>query len=184
MIAGSPATTIDGKPVARVGDKVTCPQRGHGGTTVIVTGDPTCIVDGQPVARHGDKTACGATLISSQARTSVDAGGGGGGGRSTASGSTAGGASQNATGPSAAGGVADSTPATQAAASDEPKPFDEQFIVRDKDGDPMAGIYYTIRHANGKLVHGETGSDGKTVRVTTEATEMLEVFIGHIEEQA
>lgn len=67
VVQGSPASTVDGKPIARVGDKVTCPRRGHGGTTVIVSGDPTCIIDGQPAARHGDKTACGATLLSSQA---------------------------------------------------------------------------------------------------------------------
>jgi uncharacterized Zn-binding protein involved in type VI secretion len=68
VVAGSPATTIDGKPIARIGDPVTCPRRGHGGTTVIASGDPSCIVDGQPAARHGDKTACGATLLSSQIR--------------------------------------------------------------------------------------------------------------------
>ncbi len=67
VVQGSPQSTVDGKPIARVGDKVTCPKRGHGGTTVIVSGDPTCIIDGQPAARHGDKTACGATLLSSQA---------------------------------------------------------------------------------------------------------------------
>jgi uncharacterized Zn-binding protein involved in type VI secretion len=52
-----------------VGDKVTCPQQGHGGTTVIVTGDPNVIIDGRQAARHGDKTACGATLLSSQGNT-------------------------------------------------------------------------------------------------------------------
>jgi uncharacterized Zn-binding protein involved in type VI secretion len=71
VIQGSSESTVDGKPIARVGDQVTCPQRGHGGTTVIVSGDPTCVIDGQPAARHGDKTACGATLLSTQAN-SVD----------------------------------------------------------------------------------------------------------------
>lgn len=71
VIQGSGASDVGGVAIARVGDKVTCPKRGHGGTTTIATGDPTCIIDGQPAARHGDKTACGATLISSQA-TSTD----------------------------------------------------------------------------------------------------------------
>jgi uncharacterized Zn-binding protein involved in type VI secretion len=71
VIQGSGASTVNGKGIARVGDKVTCPKKGHGGTTVIVSGDPTCIIDGAPAARHGDKTACGATLLSSQA-TAVD----------------------------------------------------------------------------------------------------------------
>lgn len=66
VISGAPSSDIDGKPIARVGDKVTCPQRGHGATTVIATGDPSCQIEGQAVARHGDITACGATLISSQ----------------------------------------------------------------------------------------------------------------------
>lgn len=71
VVQGSAESDVDGIPIARIGDKVTCPQKGHGGTTVIATGDPTCVVDGQPAARHGDKTACGAVLISSQA-TSTD----------------------------------------------------------------------------------------------------------------
>ena len=71
VIQGSPSSDVEGKAIARVGDKVSCPKKGHGGTTVIATGDPTCIIDGQAAARHGDKTACGATLISSQA-TSTD----------------------------------------------------------------------------------------------------------------
>lgn len=70
VIEGSAVTDAAGKPIARIGDKVTCPKRGHGETTVIASGDPTCIIDGQPAARHGDKTACGATLLSAQVPTS------------------------------------------------------------------------------------------------------------------
>lgn len=66
VVTGSPATDIDGKPVARVGDIVRCPKHGRNGETFIATGDPTCIIDGQSAARHGDKTSCGAILISSQ----------------------------------------------------------------------------------------------------------------------
>lgn len=67
VIEASAASDTNGKRLARVGDKVTCPKKGHGGTTVIATGDPTMIIDGKPAARHGDKTACGATLIATQA---------------------------------------------------------------------------------------------------------------------
>jgi uncharacterized Zn-binding protein involved in type VI secretion len=66
VVGASAATGTGGKRIARVGDKVTCPRKGHG-TTTIVSGDPTVLIDGQPAARHGDKTACGATLIASQA---------------------------------------------------------------------------------------------------------------------
>ncbi|MFN3888240.1 MAG: PAAR domain-containing protein [Aquabacterium sp.] len=67
VVQASAMTDTHGRGIARVGDKVTCPRKGHGGTTVIVTGDPTMLIDGMPAARHGDKCACGATLIASQA---------------------------------------------------------------------------------------------------------------------
>ena len=60
------------KPIARVGDKATCPIKGHGGTVIIVgPGDPTLIIDGQPAALAGDSTSCGATLIPSQGVTTA-----------------------------------------------------------------------------------------------------------------
>lgn len=70
VIQGAPTATINGIPIARVGDPVSCPKKGHG-TTVIATGDANMLVDGKPVARHGDKTACGATLIASQTLTTA-----------------------------------------------------------------------------------------------------------------
>ena len=60
----------DGRGFARVGDKVSCPIKGHG-SNAIATGDPTFILNGRPVAREGDKTECGATLIASQHVTTV-----------------------------------------------------------------------------------------------------------------
>lgn len=72
VIEASSFTDSHGKQLARVGDKVTCPKKGHG-TTVIATGDPTMIIDGRAAARHGDKTACGATLIASQAVSTIAA---------------------------------------------------------------------------------------------------------------
>ncbi len=72
VIEASGVTDTHGKRLARVGDKVTCPKKGHGSPTVIVSGDPTMIIDGQPAARHGDTTACGAVLISSQVLTTDD----------------------------------------------------------------------------------------------------------------
>lgn len=64
VVSGSSATDIDGKPVARVGDKAVCPQ--HKGAFPIVTGDASLIVDGSPVARHGDRLACGCQVLSAQ----------------------------------------------------------------------------------------------------------------------
>lgn len=69
VISASETSDRDGKGIARVGDRVTCPKKGHGSVTTIVTGDPTALIDGRSAARHGDKTACGATLIASQSLT-------------------------------------------------------------------------------------------------------------------
>lgn len=65
VISGSSTYLIDGKPIARVGDTVTCPEHGHG-PTVITTGDPNTLVDGKPAAREGDLCACGAHLVATQ----------------------------------------------------------------------------------------------------------------------
>jgi uncharacterized Zn-binding protein involved in type VI secretion len=72
VIGGANTTDTQGKRIARVGDKVTCPKKGHGSVTVIASGDPTVIIDGRPAARHGDMTACGATLIASQVPTASE----------------------------------------------------------------------------------------------------------------
>lgn len=64
VVSGSGATDIDGKAVARVGDKATCPK--HDGTFPIVSGDASVVIDGQAVARHGDRLSCGCQLIAGQ----------------------------------------------------------------------------------------------------------------------
>lgn len=73
VIEASGVTDTHGRRVARVGDKVLCPRKGHG-VTEIVDGDPTFRVDGQAVAYHGCRTSCGAVLLASQAVTTVDPG--------------------------------------------------------------------------------------------------------------
>jgi len=66
VISASASFDCYGRGIARIGDKVTCPLKGHGSVTTIITGDSTAIIDGKPAARHGDLTACGASLIASQ----------------------------------------------------------------------------------------------------------------------
>ena len=64
VVTGYDPYLIHGKPVARVGDRCTCPVDGHGDCT-IVEGDPRHLVGGIPVAFEGCHTDCGAVLISS-----------------------------------------------------------------------------------------------------------------------
>lgn len=63
VVSACANSSINGLQVARLGDKVTCPLKGHGVTT-IVEGDPDWLIDGIPVALEGHKTSCGASLIS------------------------------------------------------------------------------------------------------------------------
>src|SRR5690606_27830726 len=138
VVTGSPFTDIDGKPVARVGDKVACPKCGP---TSIVSGDPTIEIDGAIVARHNDATACGSTLIAaSQFRVLITAGGGSQGGAPAGTGAGQG-AAANAS--SVAGAVA---------AAAARKPFDEQFRAVDSSGQPVPGLPYRIALADGTAI--------------------------------
>jgi uncharacterized Zn-binding protein involved in type VI secretion len=56
--------TVDGIPVARMGDTCSCPIKGHNNCT-IAEGDATHVIDGIAVAYDGHKTICGAILTSS-----------------------------------------------------------------------------------------------------------------------
>lgn len=55
--------TVDGIPVARVGDMCSCPIQGHQGCT-IAEGAAHHTIDNIAVAYDGHKTSCGATLVS------------------------------------------------------------------------------------------------------------------------
>jgi len=150
VVIGSTMTTdTHGKRLARVGDQVTCPKKGHG-TTVIVTGDPAMIVDGAPVARHGDKCACGATLISSQVVSGIGEG-------STASASLAG---------RQAVAAAQSAPAGHTASGTQDHEFDQQFhLVDETSGSPIKGQKYRITWPGG-TTEGVSDAEGLTQRVS------------------
>lgn len=158
VISGSPFTDIEGKAVARIGDKVTCPQKGHGGVTVIVTGDITNNIDGNPVARHGDKTACGATLFSSQILSYVD--------------------DQSSSGSGGAGVV--TSPLTSVPAKTTPDVFNDIYqLVDERTGDPLAKCEYAIKRADGKIVFGVTDSSGYTSKIgDADSAELLSFDLG------
>jgi uncharacterized Zn-binding protein involved in type VI secretion len=60
--SGAPNSEVMGRPVARVGDRCTCPIHGE---CVIVEGDTEFDVEGSFASFDGHKTSCGAVLISS-----------------------------------------------------------------------------------------------------------------------
>lgn len=64
VISASSTTIIKGKAVARVGDLVSCPKKGHG-VNPIIEGESGFKDQGKDIALDGHHTACGCTLISS-----------------------------------------------------------------------------------------------------------------------
>jgi uncharacterized Zn-binding protein involved in type VI secretion len=70
VISGSPTRDINGKPIARKGDMVMCPQVYPGGKphgpNKIITGHSTVTVDGIEVAVENCMTECGSKLIGSE----------------------------------------------------------------------------------------------------------------------
>jgi uncharacterized Zn-binding protein involved in type VI secretion len=163
VVGASGTTETHGKRIARVGDQVTCPKKGHG-TTVIVSGDPTMIIDGMPAARHGDKCACGATLIASQVvSTTLDGG---------TSNSAA--ASQAQKAAAMAAGL--SSPAIREEVTFE---FDEQTkLVVDGDTATLVGVPWFIRTHDGRTLSGRLDDQGQLPRVITDSEQQYEAYWG------
>ena len=60
--SGAANSEVTGRPVARIGDRCTCPIHGE---CVIVEGDSDFNVEGSFASFDGHKTSCGAVLITS-----------------------------------------------------------------------------------------------------------------------
>ena len=155
VITGSAASDVDGKPIARVGDKVICPQRGHG-QTVIVSGDPTLMVDGAPAALHGDRTSCGAILLSSQVTTYVDQGAG-------------------------VAALRGSARAVAGAAA-EKQTYDLRWHLKnERSGEPLANMPYRIT-MQGREFLGSTDAEGFTETVLADSALLTNIeapYSGH-----
>jgi len=148
VIGSSQTSDTHGKRLARVGDKVTCPKKGHG-TTIIVTGDPTMIVDGAPVARHGDRCACGAVLISSQMLSGVKEG-----------------AQHSPASKSPPTGQTSAAAAHLAAAAISTR-YDQSFALTcDLTGMPLAKQPYRLRYG-ALVIEGITDEHGQTRAIPT-----------------
>ncbi|MCX8639084.1 PAAR domain-containing protein [Gilliamella sp. B3172] len=63
IVISASGANFDGKPVALVGDTVSCPKKGHG-VNAIIEGHPTWIMHNRAVAVNGCHTACGCILMS------------------------------------------------------------------------------------------------------------------------
>ena len=66
IVTGSPNVTVNGIPIARVGDTYLCSIHGP---NPIVQGSLKTTANNLQIARIGDPTACGATIISGSPNT-------------------------------------------------------------------------------------------------------------------
>ncbi|CAG9220341.1 conserved hypothetical protein [Burkholderia vietnamiensis] len=65
VVEASPIMRINGRGVARKGDKIKCPIHPDVNPNVIEEGDPNIKDHGVPIARQGHLGTCGCRLISS-----------------------------------------------------------------------------------------------------------------------
>nr|WP_246490815.1 PAAR domain-containing protein [Chitinivorax tropicus] len=152
VITGDPTWTIDGQPIARVGDKVTCP-RCKVVSTIISSRFPSVTGFGRPVAYDQDMTACGAVLYSRH---------------------------NDHTGWGTDDDEGDDVNVTAAPIEEyAPKQalrFQEHFILHDNiTGKPLTGVPYTIRTGEGRAFTGETDEQGRTDVVWTDSPLPVEV---------
>jgi uncharacterized Zn-binding protein involved in type VI secretion len=71
IISSCVKTIAEGKLIARVGDKHSCPIPQHG-VTAIITGSLNDITESKQTARTSSKTGCGATIIGGSKKTFCD----------------------------------------------------------------------------------------------------------------
>lgn len=151
VTSAAPVATAGGKPIARVGDMVSCP-RCHGDFP-IVQGNPAMTFDGAAAAYHGCAVACGARLIASQSVMTTEP----------------------------AGGAGDASPRRYfsflddgIAAASASGPFRGRFQLLDELTDqPISGRHVRVRASGGAAIEAVTDSQGYTPWVERDVAETL-----------
>jgi uncharacterized Zn-binding protein involved in type VI secretion len=164
---------MSGKPAARVTDPTACPVPGHG-TNPITAGSPNVLFDNLPAARQNDPTACGSALasavipnvlINNLPATTVGTVGSHGnvvvGGSGTVIIGTSG------------GGAAFTAPTPMIFPG-----FDEQFVLKDAQGNPIANQQYLLVRENGQQEAGVTDAQGLTHRLAGHVSaEQIDIYV-------
>jgi len=60
--------------------------------------------------------------------------------------------------------------------------YDEQFVLKDDEGNFLANVPYTIKLPDGDLKYGVTNDNGETDRIFTEKESLIELRFGHYSE--
>ena len=149
VIAGSSMMIVDGKPVALVGDLVSCSK--CNGVYPIIMGTNQVFYMGKAVAVEGMMTLCGAVLIGSQDLAFVNED----------------------------DGVRSPLLSVKPSALDEIKLFDDYFqLVDSRHKLPLRNIEYAIKRANGEVEYGCTDGNGYThLLKSTEKSEKIEIYV-------
>lgn len=141
VTSAASTTVFFGKPVALIGDAVSCPRQGHT-NCVIVECDPSWTVNGKGVALEGHMVSCGAVLISTMPEVGRSYEGGG----------------------ASVAGMASAARAALVAAN-AAKGFDQHFQVVDQDGSPVDNLLVHLEQPDGSTAMVNTSSGGFTQRV-------------------
>jgi uncharacterized Zn-binding protein involved in type VI secretion len=160
VVSASSHMTVGGIPVARLGDKCTCPKRGHN-NCVIVEGDTNWTIDDIPVALEGHKISCGAVLISSSPNN----------GREDSGGAAA--SFAQATNSAIANNAASTSTSTN-----NSEVFDEQVHLNTIDQPALAGLPFYVENSDGRQYSGRADAQGLLPRISTEGAEQYTVYWG------
>jgi uncharacterized Zn-binding protein involved in type VI secretion len=153
IISGQSSFLIEGKAIACVGDKASCPK--HKCVATIVAGDNHMLVMGKAAAQHNSPLSCGCKCIGDQNLTVGDNGGGLGIFSKTES----------------------SKAITNGFTSTNSKQYGHQFQLKDElTGEPLANICYEITK-NGEAIHGTTDENGFTELITGNSAEKIEIHL-------
>ncbi|MDE2600458.1 MAG: PAAR domain-containing protein [Rhodocyclaceae bacterium] len=158
VIEGSSQSTVEGQPVARVGDKATCQVKGHPSIVTILEGDPGCLIDGRPTAFHNATLSCGCKVLGSQKLMFVE--------------NYAGSSSKSKATSSKA------KPATPPSKEDLASEFNDFFILKDSAGAIVANAHYAIEFPDGTFEYGITDASGHTnLHVTGDDAKTLTIYL-------
>lgn len=143
----------DGKAIALSRERATCGN--CEGTWPIVGTAYTMRNNGQPVVLHGDKVLCpcGRNRVISMSESCFYDRSPGEEEREANTGS----------------------PASAAPQSGQ---YDEQYVLKDCEGQPLANVRYRVVTGRGRLISGTTDARGQTARIVTDVRESLKLYIG------
>lgn len=152
IISADSSFIIDGKAIACVGDKATCPK--HQCIATILAGDNHMIIMGKPAAQHNSPLSCGCKCIGDQHLVVGDNGGG-----------------------SRASSQVLRQPIASSFVKNNSEEYGHQFQLKDQlTGEPLVNVCYEIIK-NGEAIHGTTDENGFTELVTDVCELEIEINI-------